>query len=71
MTALIMRRLLSIIITALLVLLAWYLWNEVPGWLRGTVLSDYSLVASLAAVIVVLSVLDPLIARVAKHTKTD
>ena len=51
----------AIAVTAVLCAIAWWLWNEVPGFLRRTELADFRYLASLIAVFFVLSVLNPLI----------
>ncbi|MEM7069346.1 MAG: hypothetical protein AAF478_10730 [Pseudomonadota bacterium] len=60
-----MRKLIQIAftlaVTALVCWGAWYLWNEVPRWLRRTELSDYSYLASLLAIFLALSLLNPLV----------
>ena len=43
---------------------AWWLWNEVPRWLRGTEFSDFSFLASLLAIFLLLSLLNPLLGKV-------
>lgn len=52
---------LTLAITGLLCWGTWWLWNEVPTLLRGTEFSDYSYLASLAAVFLALSLINPVL----------
>ncbi|MEM9278343.1 MAG: hypothetical protein AAGA76_07195 [Pseudomonadota bacterium] len=61
MSGLIIRIAFTLAVTALLCWGAWTLWNEVPRWLRRTEFSDFSYVASLAAIFVALSILNPVL----------
>lgn len=56
------KRGVSTVLSGLLCYGAWWLWNEIPRLLRRTEFSDFSFVASLLAVVLVLSILDPLLA---------
>ena len=51
----------TLIVTGLLCLGAWTLWNEVPGWLRGTEFADFGFLASLLAVFLGLSLINPVL----------
>jgi len=55
------RILFTLSVTGLVCWGAWWLWNEVPRWLRRTEFSDYSYVASLVLIFLALSLLNPVI----------
>ena len=57
----------TLVVTALTCWAAWWLWNEVPGWLRRTEFSDYGYLASLLCVFLVLSFRNPLMRWVWDH----
>lgn len=49
--------------TAVLCFGAWWVWNEVPRYLRGTEFADFSYFASLVAVFFLLSLINPLLRK--------
>ena len=61
------RILFTLLATGLLCFGAWWLWNEVPRLLRRTEFSDYSYAASLVAIFLALSLVNPLLLWVWKH----
>ena len=51
----------TLIVTGLVCWVAWWLWDEVPRWLRRTELSDYGYLASLLCIFLLLSLLNPIV----------
>ncbi|MGI9350834.1 MAG: hypothetical protein ACR2O3_04665 [Rhizobiaceae bacterium] len=62
-----MRIVFTLVITGLLCFGAWWLWNEMPRFLRRTEFSDYSYGASLVAIFLALSLINPVLLWVWKH----
>ncbi len=59
----VLKYIVSVGLTAILVALCWYIWEETPGWIRRTPLQDYRFLVSLLAIYLVLSLLNPLIGK--------
>ena len=60
MTGKVLRIAFTLLTTGLVCWGAWWLWNEVPRWLRRSEFSDYSYVASLVLIFLALSLLNPI-----------
>ena len=66
----IIRLILSALITALVLGACWYVWTELPQWirkirfLRGSLLQDLRFVVPLLAIYLMLSVVHPVLVRI-------